>query len=840
MADDVNIVVRVRDATRAGISEVNARLTTLVRQASQMDKSFGSVKGAAVSLAPALIPIAAAAAPIVAGMGAAAVAVGAFGAAIGPQIGAMGDAAKAEEKYTEAVEKHGKSSQEAAKAEQAYLASVQKLPPATREAAAALSVMKEGYEDWSNALAADTMPVVTKGIGVLGGLFPKLTPVVKGASQELNRFVTIAAGGIQSSAFDRFMRSFADFSTGALQKANDGLVRLTRTLDTGKVGGAIGEFMQYARENGPLVGDTLQDVATALMKLLVAASDVGVGMLTVVNAFAGLVAALPTGLVSTLLQVAIAFKAVKLAAAGFSAVSTGILALSTQIVAMRTAAGGATGTLASLTAAFGALSRGAKLAVAATGIGLLVVALVELMEIGQRTPADMDRMSTALGKFGQTGKATGELARVVGKDFKEFNEALRGMARPSGLDQVQQSITDFFGMDSTPVKKWKGVLDDVDKGLSNLVKSGNAQLAAQAFDEFAKHAQAQGLTTEELRTQLDDYKAALADAAFEQKLAAESMGLFGAQAQAVQGKLEAQKQSTDGLRESIHALNNVVLMMRGGMRGMEAAIDAAAKAAQENGKTLDINTEKGRANSEALDNLATATMKAAEGARESGASWTTVNGIYERGKGQLIAVAQQMGLTEAQAKKLADQILKTPNKTATLKGDITDLKAKIKDAQARLKNAPMSKKAAIRAELAALKRDLANAQAAINRLHGTTITSHHYLVKHYDNIEDFRGAHGRAHGGIIGAAGGGPRSRMTLVGEQGPELVDLAPGSRVRSNPDTRRMMGGYAGGQAAVLQVNLVVDGKTLATAIVEPQRELVRTRAGGNVQKMYGQRGA
>lgn len=48
---------------------------------------------------------------------------------------------------------------------------------------------------------------------------------------------------------------------------------------------------------------------------------------------------------------------------------------------------------------------------------------------------------------------------------------------------------------------------------------------------------------------------------------------------------------------------------------------------------------------------------------------------------------------------------------------------------------------------------------------------------------------GFAHGGIIGAASGGPRSGMTLVGEHGPELVKLPAGSSVISNPDTRRRL---------------------------------------------------
>lgn len=61
-----------------------------------------------------------------------------------------------------------------------------------------------------------------------------------------------------------------------------------------------------------------------------------------------------------------------------------------------------------------------------------------------------------------------------------------------------------------------------------------------------------------------------------------------------------------------------------------------------------------------------------------------------------------------------------------------------------------------------------------------------------------------AHGGVSGAAAGGARSGFTLVGEAGPELVHLGAGARVRSNPDTRRMLGGSGGGY----QINFYVQG--------------------------------
>lgn len=66
----------------------------------------------------------------------------------------------------------------------------------------------------------------------------------------------------------------------------------------------------------------------------------------------------------------------------------------------------------------------------------------------------------------------------------------------------------------------------------------------------------------------------------------------------------------------------------------------------------------------------------------------------------------------------------------------------------------------------------------------------------------------REHGGIVGAAAaGGLRAGLTLVGESGPELADLAPGTMVHSAPDSARMLAG-AGGQTRVA-VELSIDAR-------------------------------
>lgn len=75
-----------------------------------------------------------------------------------------------------------------------------------------------------------------------------------------------------------------------------------------------------------------------------------------------------------------------------------------------------------------------------------------------------------------------------------------------------------------------------------------------------------------------------------------------------------------------------------------------------------------------------------------------------------------------------------------------------------------------------------------------------------------------ASGGIVGAsraAGGGPRGNMTLVGENGPEIVKLPFGSSVRSSANTQATLSGA--GNRGGLTVNLYVAGSILTDRDIE-----------------------
>ncbi|WP_063794055.1 hypothetical protein [Streptomyces graminilatus] len=738
--------------------------------AQRKGQEFASgLKKGLLSLAPAAVPAAASLAPVVASVAAGGVAVAAFGAAVVPQIQALSEASQANKKYQDAVKKTGERSQAAVTAQAEYQRMLAEMPPAAREATVAVSGLKDEYQDWSNGLAGDTMPVVTKSMALFTGLLPKTSGLVRGTSHELSRLMTVAAGGMQTPGFDGFMQRLEKFSTGVVHRAVDGIVHLSRAGKGSEVGSNVAKFMDYARAQGPAVGETLRDLTTALTHLLLSASDVGVGMLDIVNALAGLAAAVPSGLLTTLFQLAVALKAIRLAGTGMASVALGIAGVRTQIILAGSAAAGATGRVAKVTAAIGALSRGAKLAMAGTGIGLLILALGELSSRGKQAPPDVDKLTSSLQRLGRDGSVSGEAARAFGKNLEGLHGKVRALTDPSTTDKIQQFVVSIGGLadwDSTPVADAKANIDAIDKALAGMVSNGQADLAAAAVKRLTAEYGKGGRDTREFTRELGDYRDAIADSKFEQELAAESQGLFGAQAQKTRAALAAQKQSADGLRQSIVALNDVNRQGLSGMIGFEASIDAAAKAARENagvltmqGGKLNLAGEKSRAAATALNDLAAKTDEATASARESGASWQAVNGIYTRGRNALIKTAQAMGLTKAEARSLADQILKTPDKTARLKGNIEDLEAKVAAAKKRLGSVPPSRKAFVRGDISNLEYEISRAQQRLRDIDGKTAVTYVLMKTKTSNAGTvFHEGGNYATGGPIGFPRGGPIS----------------------------------------------------------------------------------
>ncbi|GAA2209312.1 hypothetical protein GCM10009850_047700 [Nonomuraea monospora] len=177
-------------------------------------------------------------------------------------------------------------------------------------------------------------------------------------------------------------------------------------------------------------------------------------------------------------------------------------------------------------------------------------------------------------------------------------------------------------------------------------------------------------------------------------------------------------------------------------------------------------------------------------------------------------------LQVAKAKAVAE--LGDPKLTKEYRSSITteiaELQSRLATAKKELQNPELTKerKSRLNAEISQLQAQVATAKAALASIPNKTVT---VTVRTVGDTSIYRAGNAqastRARGGIIGAAGGGPRSNMTLVGEQGPELVRLPFGSTVIPNGQSERML--QQGGSGGGVTVNLYVQGS------IRSDRELI-----------------
>jgi len=158
------------------------------------------------------------------------------------------------------------------------------------------------------------------------------------------------------------------------------------------------------------------------------------------------------------------------------------------------------------------------------------------------------------------------------------------------------------------------------------------------------------------------YSDALARASTEQKKNADATNAAALSAVKAGNANDQQKKSVDDLADSYKNLNNLLLQQRGGARGYQAALDAATDALKENGRTLDITTEKGRNNQEALDSVASSAGEWASSVLKATGDQQRANSILQDGRQQYIDMAMAMGMGREEATKLANEIIKIDGK----------------------------------------------------------------------------------------------------------------------------------------------------------------------------------
>lgn len=373
-----------------------------------------------------------------------------------------------------------------------------------------------------------------------------------------------------------------------------------------------------------------------------------------------------------------------------------------------------------VTGAIGKMSKVAGVAAAAF-LGFQIIG--RIADDLDSTAVSVDEVSAALERFNKTANVT-EFDRL----FRDAEDPARGLSASvddlsSALERAKEYGADWnieaeiesvagalLGMDFAS-QKLDQVFKDLDQSMSQLP----AEEAAAAFEAFAAKATELGYTNEELvalvpksaqaiRDQInainasgDGFQSYVNDAAMVADILAGRLpeglvmteeGLkttaqaardaeppFDAYAAAqeraaasAEGHQEALDQVAEVLAEATaqaQGYGNALLALSGSQIGVEAAIDAATAALEKNGKTLDLDTEKGRANQQALNGLAGAGQELIQTMFEQGAATEDIVAATEKSKKAFIDTATAMGMPAEEAARLAEAYFAIPSEVDT-------------------------------------------------------------------------------------------------------------------------------------------------------------------------------
>lgn len=149
---------------------------------------------------------------------------------------------------------------------------------------------------------------------------------------------------------------------------------------------------------------------------------------------------------------------------------------------------------------------------------------------------------------------------------------------------------------------------------------------------------------------------------------------------------EDAKTRVDGLKAAIDGIDGGLLDARAAERAFQDAIDAVSEAVEENGRTTDEHTEKGRANAAVLDSIAQRSKDVAKARLDEGKATTASNAALARGRKEYVDAARQMGMLKGDAELLADSIFGIPTSRRTrFDGDTRPARTQIADLRSRLR-----------------------------------------------------------------------------------------------------------------------------------------------------------
>lgn len=354
-----------------------------------------------------------------------------------------------------------------------------------------------------------------------------------------------------------------------------------------------------------------------------------------------------------------------------------------------------------------------------------------------------------------------------------------GDANQALVDQLMnQKVGDDWGILGgikrlgTGAEKVTDLLDEAGISISEFVQA--AQGDADALD--AVNEKIAGVDTQAkvdtLRSSLGKLTDAYNDGKTAQEQSAEAMAELDAANQgateSTQANADATVELADSGQDAVDSINELIdsLFELEGVHvsayeaqtQLQESIQSLTDSLAENGNTLDINTEQGRANRDALSGLASQAMDTAQAILEEGAATGDMTGATEQARASLenartafVNAAVAAGMTQADAEALATQFGLTGGKADELAQSINNIpNGKTVSVSTPGLDDAIVKSMTLKDKLAALQSKTITI-TQVMRTEFQTLTGAPSTVNKYGPLKSGY----RAEGGLIGYANGG-------------------------------------------------------------------------------------
>ena len=456
-----------------------------------------------------------------------------------------------------------------------------------------------------------------------------------------------------SSGFESMSKSFADWAHGLDESAS------------------FARFVGYVQDSIPMVKDLIASLSDAFVAIVVAAAPVGDVMVPALSALFDIVTKVANTPLGPVFIGAAAAMSLYGRAAALASITTGglagkVIANSAAMKVYKSTAAGALPTIGQFgtvmfragqsadnasakTAAARSAVSGLRPAFgqAAAGAGLFALAMTDVDE-------QLGISNTAMGLLAGA-MIGGPLGAGIGAVVGGFADLSReGKTASDSLDMVRDAADRLdFKTARQGIRDIRAELESyADPDLSDKIANTAAEIG-HLFNSVMGGDFTPGLRSDVITDQLGKAREAVRNTRLAMKGAGDEGIFFG---DALRLSAEGARAAAAGAEEFSRSLGRLNRMLEGraNMRDYEAALDDFTAGLAENGRTMDINTAKGRANEEALDNIAGTALRVAENLKG-----TARVEVLTRARGDVLEMIEKLDLSGGalkRAMRLVDQL----------------------------------------------------------------------------------------------------------------------------------------------------------------------------------------